>query len=186
MLAPVSERLRRYLGDVILSREEITNATKALASKIEDCYLPGDFGFSPLLPLSTFFAQDLLRRIRIPALTFPCAVVTQLDDLYEDKYNVRAFNFGAEQYQERMLLVVTLADLESSAILNFAADSIMRVAGVKSVDICALVRTSDCPVETKFVGVQLSEPIERMVGYGLMYKYNFSQLSDIVRLRKEF
>jgi hypoxanthine-guanine phosphoribosyltransferase len=186
MLAPVSERLRRYLGDVILSREEITKATKALASKIEDCYLPGDFGFSPLLPLSTFFAQDLLRRIRIPALTFPCMLVTQVDGLNSEKINARAFNFGTEQYPTRMLLVATLVDLESHSLLEFAADSIMRVKGVQSVDICALVRTHDCPIETKFVGVQLTEPVERFVGYGLMYKYNFSQLPDIVSLRKEF
>lgn len=195
MLAPVSERLRRFLGDVVVSQAEIAAAVKSLAQRIEDFYLPGDFGIVPILPKSSVFCTDLLRSIRIPVRVISAVVGTQEINENSLTINCRVFSDEAS-LPSRLLILNTVADATTDELFDIVAETLVSHKEVTEVRCCALIKTSDCKPKKKengfvdsnihFSGLELDAVTQRFVGYGLTYKSNFAQLPCLINMRKEF
>ncbi len=191
MPSPVSKELRGYLDSPILTEEEIEDTLASLVQRIEDYYLPGDFGLVPVLPYASVFATDLLRKIRIPVRLFPSVVTATYKGISAgDKadYDVSGTVHMARELPNRVLIVSTVADA-SLDWLTYVGDICRRVPQVKNVRTCALFQTSDCSSESKpidFLGVSLPTATRPFAGYGITYKGYYPQLTSIHTLRTEF
>jgi len=191
MSSPVSEEMRAYLDRRLLSKDEIDDATNSLAKRIEDYYLPGDFGLVPILPCASVFATDLIRKIRITVRVFPATVNATYQGAGTNgkaNYDVSGIVHEARDLPNRVLIVTTVADA-SLDWLTFVGDICRRLAQVRNVRTCALFQTSDCDSESKpidFLGAQSPTASRKFVGYGLGYKGYYSQIEDIYTLHKDF
>jgi hypoxanthine-guanine phosphoribosyltransferase len=191
MPSPVSKEMRDFLDRRLLSKDEIDDAVSSLAKRIEDYYLPGDFGLVAILPHASAFTTDLMRKIRMPVRFFPAAVsATYKDQSVTGKvnYDVSGIVHEAQELPPRVLIVTTVADA-SLDWLTFVGDICRRLAHVRNVRTCALFQTSDCDSESNpvdFLGAQLPTETRKFVGYGLGYKGYFAQHEDIYTLRKDF
>jgi len=173
------EKLKR-----VISKEEIQNKVRELASKIDS-----EFGQEPIVFLGTLkgafvFLSDLLRHVKNPKV--------EVDFVRASSYGFSDTTSGSVKLTKepevslKDKVVILVEDIVDTGITVAYLKEYLKKFNPKVIKVCALINKLErriTPVEIDYVGFEVEKGF--LVGYGLDFAEKYRHLPEVYEVIKE-
>ncbi len=171
------------IQEVLIRREEISNAVKMLGDMITHDYKGKEPIMVCILKGASIFYADLLRSVDLP-VHMDFMIVSSYGNGTTSSGNVRIRRDLDEDVAGRDVILVE--DIVDSGVTLFFLSRIMKERGASTVKIATLLdKPAGRKVDIKADYFCFTVPEEFVVGYGLDYAEKYRNLPDICVLKPE-
>lgn len=177
----MGERLKKSIGSVIFTSDQINNRIKELAHKIETLYQGEEVTIVAITNGSILFVADLIKQLSLP---------TRLDCIRISSYGAKTVSTIPSIIHDLRIDIknhnVLIVDdiLDTGKTLQCVVDSIKRLSP-KSLRTCVLLdkkERREVKIEADLVG--FTSPNKFVIGYGLDYNEYYRNLPYIAEFNQ--